>query len=101
MTTADPDYAALLERLPVLRRHELLVRTQLHQRAIRQPGVRGDTLHRMVSYFRDEVQDVGPSNRAFVKRVVIFADLVMVGTPPEDAVRAACHAHPDPYVPVR
>lgn len=91
MTTADPGYAALLERLPVLLCHELLVRTQLHQWAMRHPGARGDTLHRMVSYFRDEGQDVGPINRAFLKRVVVFADLVMVGTPPEEAVRATCH----------
>ena len=100
MTTADPDYAALLERLPVLRRHEWLVRTQLHPWAMRRPGVHGDTLERLVSYFRDRVQDVGPSHRAFLKRLAMFADLVMDDAPPDEAVRIACREHPDLCVPV-
>ena len=40
MTTADPDYAAMIRRLPVLRRYECVVRTKLHQLAMRRPGGR-------------------------------------------------------------
>ena len=100
MQTTDPDFAAFLARLPVLRQHEELVRIRLHQWAIRRPGTRGDPLDRVETYFRDKVQTVGPINRAFLKRVVLFADLVMDGTLPEEAARVACHDHPDPYVPV-
>ena len=100
MRHADPDYAAFLDRLPVLRRHEDLVRGRLHQFAMRRPGVRGDTLARIVSYFHDNVQDVGPINRAFLKRTVLFADLVMDGISPETAASIACRHHPDPYVDV-
>ncbi len=97
MTTADPDCAAMIRRLPVLRRYEWLVRTKLHQLAMRRPGARGDTLDRIVLYFTDSVQSVGPVNRAFLKRVVAFADYVMDGMSPDEAVRIACRLHPDPY----
>lgn len=96
MTTADPDYAAMIRCLPVLRRYEWLVRTQLHQRTMRRPGTRGDTLDRIVWYFTNSVQSVGPANRAFLKRVVAFADYVMYGMSPDEAVRIACRLHPDP-----
>ena len=96
MKPTDPDFAAFLERLPVLRRYEDLVRGRLHQFAMRRPGVRGDTLDRIVLYFHDNVQNIGPINRAFLKRVVLFADLVMDGAAAGDAVHVACRDHPDP-----
>lgn len=98
MKPTDPDYAAMLKRLPVLRRYEGLVRGRLHQFAMRRPGTRGDTLDRIVTYFRDNVRNVGPINRAFLKRMVTFADLVIEGEPPAEAARIACRTHPDPYV---
>ena len=97
MKQTDEDFAAFISRLPVLRRHEALVRSRLHQFAMRRPGGRGDTLSRLVSYFKG-VRNVGRVNRAFLKRTVAFADLVMGGANPEDAVRIACRDHPDPYV---
>ena len=97
MRQTDPDFAAFMERLPVLRRHEDLVRGQLHQFAMRRPGVLGHTLGRIVSYFSDDVQDIGPINRAFLKRTIAFADLVMDGANPQAAARIACRDHPDPY----
>lgn len=98
MKQTDEDFAAFMERLPVLRRHEDLVRGRLHQFAMRRRGVRGDTLARLVSYFNDNVQNVGPVDRAFLKRTVAFADLVMEGANPEAAARVACRDYPDPYV---
>ena len=93
---SDADFAALCARLPVLQRHEHLVRTRLHPWAIRFPGTRGDTLNRVVTYLRDNVKTVSPINRAFTRRMVLFADLVMDGTPPEKAADYACREHPDP-----
>ena len=98
MQRTDLDFAAFMERLPVLRRYEDVVRGRLHQFAMRRPGVRGDTLARVVTYFSDNVQDIGPINRAFLKRVVLFADLVMDGADPDAAATIACLGHPDPYV---
>ena len=51
-------------------------------------------------YSIDNVQSIGPANRAFLKRTVAFADLVMDGADPEDAASLACRDHPDPYVTV-
>lgn len=97
---ADADFAALCARLPVLRRHEHLVGTRLHQWALRFPGTRGDTLNGVVTYLRDNVTTVSPINRAFMRRMVLFADLVMDGTPPEKAADNACREHPDPLTTV-
>ena len=96
MKHSDPDFAAVCERLPVLRRHEEIMRTRLHQHAIRFPGTRGDTLDRVIRYLRDNVQSVSQINRAFMKRLVVFADHVVDGIPPEEAAWLACRAHPDP-----
>lgn len=98
MKQTDEDFAAFMARLPVLRRHEDLVRGRLHQFAMRRPGVFGDTLSRLVSHFNDNARNIGRINRAFLKRTVVFADLVMDGANPEDAARIACRDHPDPYV---
>ena len=72
------------------------MRTRLHQHAIRFPGTRSNTLDYVIWYLRDNVQSVSPINRAFMKRLVVFADHVMEGLPPEEAARLACRAHPDP-----
>ena len=72
------------------------MRTRLHQHAIRFPGTRSNTLDYVIRYLRDNVQSVSPINRAFMKRLVVFADHVMEGIPPEEAARLACRAHPDP-----
>lgn len=96
MKQSDPDFAAVCERLPILRRHEEIMRTRLHQHAIRFPGTRSNTLDYVIRYLRDNVQSVSPINRAFMKRLVVFADHVMEGIPPEEAARLACRAHPDP-----
>lgn len=96
MSLLDPDLAALIKRLPVLRRHERLIRTRLHPFAIRHPGTYGDTLHRTVAHFRDNAPYASRAERAFMKQMVVFADHVIGGKLPEDAAVLACEAHPDP-----
>lgn len=96
MTGSDPDLAAVMERLPVLRRYEEVVCTRLHPWAQRLPGARADTLDRIVRYFHDNVQDASSIDRAFLKRLVLFVDQLMDGRLPEEAVELALDAHPDP-----
>lgn len=97
MDVTDPDYAAFVERLPVLRRYELVIRSRLHPLAIRDPGSHGGTLHDLALYFQNGVNNnVSRVNRAFLKRMAAFADHVMHGTPPEKAVRLAVSEYPDP-----
>ena len=93
---SDPDLAATMERLPVLRRYEEVVCTRLHPWAQRFPGARVDTLNRIVLDFHDNVQDAPSIDRTFLKRLALFADHVMDGRPPEEAVELALDAHPDP-----
>ncbi len=85
----------MMERLPVLRRYEQVVCTRLHPWARRLPA-RGDTLDRIVLYFQDNAHDASSIDRAFLKRLVLFADEVMNGRPLEEAVKLALDAHPDP-----
>ena len=44
MDATDPDYAAFVDRLPVLRRYEEVIRTRLHHWAIRDPERPGSSL---------------------------------------------------------
>ena len=97
MDATDPDYAAFVDRLPVLRRYESVIRSGLHPWAIRDPESRGGTLHDLALYFQNGVSNnVSPVNRAFLKRMVAFADHVMHGTPQQKAIRLAVSEYPDP-----
>ena len=92
MNRDDVDYAAFLDRLPILRRLHFYVRKVHHFQVT---TGHGHTLINVAGRYAD-CATVRGANRQTLKRIVALADHMHGGLAPDEAVRQAWLDYPDP-----